>query len=325
MDVQDCMLDALTANYNAEQLMAQGKPVTLYTPIAYALEAGGKRIRPRLALISASLYTSDTTPVIPVAVALETFHNFTLLHDDIMDNSPLRRGRATVFAKYGVAQAILSGDAMYTLALTELAKAPSEKLPFLLKVFSEMTLGIMEGQQWDMDFETTNDVSIEKYFEMISLKTAVLFATALQMGAYCAGACEEDCQKLYQSGMAMGIAFQLRDDYLDVYGSNNSFGKPIGGDIRENKKTWLSLRAAELARINNDCEYSVALALENDEGKVNAVRNFYNKCGLPEESECLIEQYTSSALNELDALRNVDPVALDELKELYRGLAGRKV
>ncbi len=318
------LLHKMEASYS--ELHAEGKkPYSLYEPIVYTLSSGGKRVRPVLALMAASLYSARIENALPVAHALETFHNFTLLHDDIMDNSPTRRGNPSVQVKYGVSQAILSGDAMFAIAINSLAQADEKKMPYLLKAFSKMALDIMKGQQMDMDFEKESAISLSDYFTMIRLKTAVLFSAALELGAYAAGASEEDCHAIAESGIAIGIAFQLRDDYLDVYGDDKTLGKPIGGDIEENKKTWLSIRAHELATERGDDTYSKMLSLTDPVEKYNAVRSYYDKCGLPEEGEQYIREYTQKALAELDKLHPSCTEAKESLREIYLLLAGRKL
>lgn len=301
------------------------EPCSLYKPITYTLQSGGKRLRPILALMAASLYSDSDKleKILPIAHALETFHNFTLLHDDIMDNALVRRGMPSVCAKYGLSQAILSGDAMFAIAINDLAKTSQDRTPHLLSLFSKMALDIMRGQQLDMDFETEKSISLPQYIEMIRLKTAVLFSTALEMGAYAAGASGVDCQAIAESGLAFGIAFQLRDDYLDVYGDNETFGKPIGGDIEENKKTWLSIRATEIALKKNDADLDKALSIKDSKEKFLAVKAFYDKCQLPKEGEEYIQQYTTKALLALDKLSPRNNEAKASLHSLYLKLAGR--
>lgn len=301
------------------------QPEELYAPIFYTWRCGGKRLRPLLALSAYSFYGNAYESVIPLATALEVFHGFTLLHDDIMDNSPIRRGEPTVQAQYGTSQAILSGDAMFAIAMSKLTESPEDKVPLLLKDFAKMALDIMEGQQYDMNFEARSKISLEEYFEMIRLKTAVFFATALKLGAYIGGASEQDCQVLYRSGMRMGIAFQLQDDYLDTYGDVSSLGKPIGGDIVSNKKTWLNIMASEYADRHHDSEFSKALRIDDPKEKILAVRAYYDKCHLPQRGRQYIEKYTDMALQDLAEVRVRYPEKRSNLELLYRKLAGRIV
>ena len=219
----------------------------MYEPIAYTMVAGGKRVRPQLAMIACDLFGGDAQHIAPAAMALEVFHNFTLLHDDVMDHALVRRGRPTVHVKWNENTAILSGDQMLIEAYKLLSGVPAEYLPKVLSMFNKMATEICEGQQYDVDFETQERVAIEDYLKMIRLKTAVLLATALQMGAYIAGANDEQQNSLYQLGINIGLAFQIQDDILDVWGDPATFGKAIGGDISCNKKTFVLLTAMEMA------------------------------------------------------------------------------
>ena len=212
-------------------------PKSLYEPIKYVLSLGGKRIRPTLMLLSYNMYKEHPDDILSSAIALETYHNYTLLHDDLMDNASLRRGHETVHEKWNANTAILSGDSMLVMAYEMMSKCSSDKLKNVIDVFTETALEIGEGQQYDMDFENRNDVSEDEYIEMIRLKTSVLLACALKIGAILAGAPKEDADNLYKFGEQIGLAFQLQDDYLDVYGDTKVFGKAIGGDILSNKKT----------------------------------------------------------------------------------------
>lgn len=301
------------------------EPIRLYEPILYGLDKGGKRVRPVLLLMAVNLYKEDISAAMPAALAIEIFHNFTLLHDDIMDESDQRRGKRSVPSMYGVNQSLLSGDAMYALANSILTEAPQEKLFPLLQAFFKMNVEIMEGQQWDINFENQTRVSLDEYIEMIRLKTATLFATSLQMGGTIAEAPVEDIEALYKSGMNIGIAFQLRDDYLDVYGDSKTFGKPIGGDIAENKKTWLYIRAQQIAENKADLSWAAALKIEDKKEKYDAVKAVYDRYNLPEEGEKLIATYTQKALEELHTLKNVDSLVRGRLEKLYLKLAGRSV
>ncbi|MDE6279295.1 MAG: polyprenyl synthetase family protein, partial [Paramuribaculum sp.] len=240
---------------NISELIAHGLdtiqyPTTapaLYVPIAYTLESGGKRLRPRLLLSAFAAFAGDRPlkEALPQALGLEIFHNFTLLHDDVMDNADIRRGRPTVHKRWNENAAILSGDAMLTLATEYIADCKVELLPEVLKLFNTTAMEIYQGQQLDVDFEERNDVSVEEYIEMIRLKTSVLLGCACRMGAMLAGASEEACRAMYEYGTDLGLAFQLRDDWLDTFGDPLEFGKEIGGDIINAKKTWLLITALQ--------------------------------------------------------------------------------
>jgi geranylgeranyl diphosphate synthase type II len=239
-------LESLVAYFEAafrEEItkIGQTAPLKLYAPVAYSLMIGGKRLRPALMLHTASLFSEDINHVLPAAMAIEIFHNFTLLHDDIMDRADVRRGLPTVHKKYNENAAILSGDAMSILAFKYLAKGNGAGFHDLLSLFSKTAIEVCEGQQLDMDFETRDDVTVDEYLEMIRLKTAVLIACSLKIGAILSNASAEDADLLYEYGIHIGLAFQLQDDWLDVYGNPDIFGKKQGGDICANKKTYLLL------------------------------------------------------------------------------------
>ena len=223
------------------------KPASLYEPIKYVLSLGGKRIRPTLMLLAYNLFKDDVDSILPAACALETYHNYTLLHDDLMDNAPLRRGHATVHEKWNPNVAILSGDSMLVLSYERMMQCRPDKLKPVLELFTETALQIGEGQQYDMEFETRSDVTEDEYLEMIRLKTSVLLACAAKIGAILADAPDEDADNLYRFAEQVGLAFQLQDDYLDVYGDSKVFGKAIGGDILSNKKTYMLINAFNLA------------------------------------------------------------------------------
>lgn len=230
-----------------DRLSLPATPVLLYEPIRYFLQLGGKRLRPALLMEACSLMGGNLKEAIGPALAVELFHNFTLLHDDIMDEAPLRRNQATVHTKYNDSIAILSGDALFVLAYQQLIKTRTEVLPQLLELFNQTALEVCEGQQLDMDLASREEVNIEDYLQMIALKTSVLLAASLKMGAIIAGASSEDAQSLYQFGKSLGIAFQIQDDILDIFGDPEKFGKQPGGDILSNKNTFLKLKAFELA------------------------------------------------------------------------------
>lgn len=266
------------------QLTYAKEPYALYAPIDYVLPTGGKRVRPILMLLAYNLYKEDITTIFSQATALETYHNFTLLHDDLMDGADMRRGIPTVHKKWNANTAILSGDAMLILAnQLMLIDCPTDKLATVLKEFMQAEMEVCEGQQWDVDFEERTDVSIEEYIEMIRLKTSVLLGVALKIGAILGGASVEDAQYLYDFGVKMGLSFQLQDDYLDVYGDPKTFGKMIGGDILNNKKTFMLITALERA------EGEDAIALKKwisskdfqPEEKIKAVTEIYNRLDIP--------------------------------------------
>ena len=317
-------------NQAIESLNWEKEPKGLYEPIAYALASGGKRVRPTLALLAAEtiingglLNGSVMDDVVPAALALEIFHNFTLLHDDVMDKAPVRRGRETVHVKWNENTAILSGDQMLIEAYKELAQVPAGKLPQVLKWFNEMATAICEGQQYDVDFEHASQVTIEDYMMMIEKKTSVLLAYAMKIGGYIAGANESQQEALYQYGLHLGLAFQIQDDILDVYGDPKTFGKKIGGDICANKKTFLLLTALESADAESRAELlQWMMATDRDEEKIAAVTEIYNKLGVREAGEVVMEEHTAIALEQLDKLPQND--ATETLRELAEKLATRK-
>ena len=317
-------------NKEIESLKWDKEPRGLYEPIEYALASGGKRIRPTLALLAAEtiingglLNGSVMDDVVPAALALEIFHNFTLLHDDVMDKAPVRRGRETVHVKWNENTAILSGDQMLIEAYKELAQVPAGKLPQVLKWFNEMATAICEGQQYDVDFEHASQVTIEDYMMMIEKKTSVLLAYAMKIGGYIAGANESQQEALYQYGLHLGLAFQIQDDILDVYGDPKTFGKKIGGDICANKKTFLLLTALESADAESRAELlQWMMATDRDEEKIAAVTEIYNKLGVREAGEVVMEEHTAIALEQLDKLPQND--ATETLRELAEKLATRK-
>lgn len=276
------------------------KPANLYEPIKYIMSLGGKRIRPVMVLMATELFTDEVTKALDVALAIETFHNFTLVHDDIMDNAPLRRGQKTVHEKWGVNNAILSGDVMMVESNKHLSKVDINVLKPVLDTFNQTAQGVCEGQQLDMEFETRDDVSIEEYIEMIRLKTAVLLGGAMKLGAIVGGADEKNAELLYQFGENLGIAFQLQDDILDVYGDPEKFGKQVGGDIIANKKTFLHLKAKALIKAT---ETDILLGEhENAAQKVAAVTSLYNEYGIKDLAQAQMKQYLAKAYQALDDL-----------------------
>ena len=280
-----------------EQLPYERKPFSLYEPIQYVLSLGGKRIRPVLMLLSYQLYKDEPEQILMPAVALETYHNYTLLHDDLMDNADLRRGQATVHKRWDDNTAILSGDSMLVLAYERMAKVPADKLATILSLFTETALEIGEGQQYDMEFERRDDVREEEYIEMIRLKTSVLLACAMKMGAILAGASDEDAENLYKYGEQVGLAFQLQDDLLDVYGDPSVFGKAIGGDITSNKKTYMLINAFLRADDRQSQElhrWVDAVSFDRQE-KIKAVTDLYNQIGIRQLCEKKINYYFEQA------------------------------
>lgn len=280
------------------------KPKSLYDPIEYVLAAGGKRIRPSFVLMAYNLFHDDVDRILPVATALETYHNYTLLHDDLMDKADMRRGRPTVHKKWDDNTAILSGDTMLVLAYEHLAKCDTKYLKPALNLFTETALEVSEGQQFDMEFETRNDVAEEEYIEMIRLKTSVLLACALKMGAVVAGASDADANALYAFGEKVGLAFQLQDDLLDVYGDPKVFGKAIGGDITSNKKTFMLINAFNRADAGTRAElerWTTATEFDPAE-KIAAVTEIYNRLGIDKLAEQRIKKYFEQSRQHLDEL-----------------------
>ena len=258
------------------------RPESLYEPIKYVLSMGGKRIRPTLMLLAYNMFRDDPEHILMQAVALETYHNYTLLHDDLMDHADLRRGHETVHKRWNDNQAILSGDSMLVLAYERMAQCPADKLGEVLSLFTQTALEIGEGQQYDIDFETRNDVSEDEYIEMIRLKTSVLLACALKIGAVLAGASKADADNLYKFGEQIGLAFQLQDDYLDVYGDPKIFGKAVGGDIVSNKKTYMLINAFNRADSSQRAELQRLINTESfdRDKKVAAVTALYNEMSI---------------------------------------------
>ena len=318
-------------NINDEILKLDWKrePYGLYEPIEYTLAAGGKRVRPQLAMIVSQMFGGKEEEVLPVALALEVFHNFTLLHDDVMDKAQVRRGRATVHVKWNENTAILSGDQMIIEAYKLLAEVPADKLAKVLKMFNQMGTEICEGQQYDVDFESQEEVSIEEYLKMIRLKTAVLLANALKMGAYIAGAKDEQQEMLYEFGIHIGLAFQIQDDILDVWGNPETFGKAVGGDISCNKKTFVYLEAK--GRLGDEARGDEAMrleewysqVLEDNTEKIAAVKEIFEQLGVRERCEKVVEEYTQVALDILEKLPQ--NAATEQLRKLADKLNARKV
>ncbi|WP_314571706.1 polyprenyl synthetase family protein [Alloprevotella tannerae] len=284
------------------------RPAELYEPIAYALSGGGKRVRPQLTLLACSLYSDDPEKAIPAALSVETYHNHTLLHDDLMDGADLRRGRPTVFRKWDANTAILSGDTMLILAFNLLLEGGYPNAAELLQLLARTAREVCEGQQYDMNFEQRNDVTEAEYIEMIRLKTSVLLACALKMGALVAGAPADQADLLYRFGEQIGLAFQLQDDYLDCYGDPAVFGKQIGGDIASAKKTYLLINALESADEKQRADLNRFLsdeAMPRAE-KLAAVIQIYNALDIPARCQARISAYYETAREVFNQL-NVDP------------------
>ena len=306
------------------QLNWKREPYGLYEPIEYTLAAGGKRVRPQLAMIASQLFGGKDEEVLPAALALEVFHNFTLLHDDVMDKADVRRGRPTVHVKWNENTAILSGDQMLIEAYKLLSGVPADKLPTILQLFNKMATEICEGQQYDVDFESQEHVAIEEYLKMIRLKTAVLLATALKMGSYIAGASTEQQDMLYEFGINIGLAFQIQDDILDVWGNPETFGKAVGGDISCNKKTYVALTAMQLAdsTTRKELEQWFTQVLTDNTEKIAAVKTLYEQVGTRTKCEQAVEQYTAQALYLLNQLPQNQ--ATEQLRQLANKLNARK-
>ncbi len=306
------------------------EPKGLYAPIAYTLAAGGKRVRPQLAIIASQMFGGKDEDVLPAALALEIFHNFTLLHDDVMDHAEVRRGRPTVHIQWNENTAILSGDQMMIEAYTQLSKVPTHTLARVLQLFNQMATEICEGQQYDVDFEQKNNVSIDEYLMMIRLKTSVLLANALQIGAYIAGATEEEQTALYQFGINIGLAFQIQDDILDVWGDPKTFGKAIGGDIACNKKTFVYLQAMRLLgdeaislEAREELEDWYEKLLDDNKEKIARVKEIFEQLGVREICEQVVADYTKKALQILDTLPQ--NAATEQLRQMAEKLLARSV
>ena len=300
-------------------------PKNLYEPILYILSLSGKRVRPQLVFMGAHLFGhDDVDTVLPASVAIEYFHNFSLMHDDIMDKAPLRRGKQTVHQVWNDNVAILSGDALLVKSYEELAKCPITVVPELIKTFNRVALEVCEGQQHDMDFEQRNDVSEEEYINMIRLKTSVLLGGALELGAIIAGANAADRLKLYDFGVNLGIAFQLQDDILDTFGDPETFGKQVGGDIIVNKKTILHILLKKALLSEDEAEFNAILELEESacEEKVRRMIELYNKYKILEQANTLKGRYSIKSLTSLHDI-NVNDTQKEDLLLLSNSLLNR--
>ena len=313
-------------NAHIETLDYAHEPMNLYEPVKYILSLGGKRIRPAMMLMAYNMYRDDVEKILDPALALEIYHNFTLLHDDLMDHADVRRGKPTVHKRWDANTAILSGDVMITLADVYMSRVDDAHFREVMATFHKTSIEIAEGQQYDMDFETRTDVTEAEYIEMIRLKTSVLLACALKIGAILGGASKEDAQHLYRLGECIGLAFQLRDDYLDVYGDPKVFGKKIGGDILCNKKTYMLITALEQADEcqRKELEKWIGAGLCEPAEKVAAVTALYNEIGVGKHCQAKAEAYC------VEALAILDSVAVSEeqkavLKEYACSMLNRNV
>lgn len=297
----------------------EGKLATLYNPIKYALSAGGKRIRPVLTLMSADAFGDKANEAVMSAIGLETFHNFTLLHDDVMDKSEMRRGRLTVHKKYDENTAILSGDTMLTLATKFVCEVKEELLRTVLDTFNSMAIKVYEGQQLDMDFEKQTQIDLSDYIEMIQNKTGALIGACAKIGALIGGANQKDADKMYEYGMMTGVAFQIQDDWLDTFGDSTSFGKNIGGDINNGKKTYLYVSALQQDSQTADALRD-AFKIPAGELRVKAVTRLYEKLGIEESTKKAVNHYSSLALKALNSTS-----LSDDKKEVFRKLAEKLI
>jgi len=303
------------------------EPKSLYAPITYILKLGGKRLRPVLTLMSAEIFGANHKEALNAALAVEVFHNFSLVHDDIMDDAPLRRGEETVHEKWNLNTGILSGDAMLIQAYQLFENYENDTFRGLAQIFSKTALEVCEGQQYDVDFEERNDVTEEEYLKMIEYKTAVLVGAAMKMGALVADASETDAQKIYDFGRLLGIAFQLQDDYLDAFGDPETFGKQVGGDIIENKKTYLYLKAIENATKEDKEQLMTMFANKNglsNDSKIELTKEIFVKTGASELTKNAIKEYTQKALDLLKTL-GISSDKKQVLVDLSEGLMYRTV
>ena len=315
---------ALVEGALKEVKLPGGDLAGLYEPVTYGLSSGGKRLRPGLLLMTAEAFGTESAidKAMPAALGLEMFHNFTLLHDDVMDNSAMRRNRPSVQAKWDVNTAILSGDTMLTLATQNMMQVPDAQLRPVLDVFNAMAIKVYEGQRLDMDFETRQDVTTDKYIEMIGAKTGALLGAASKIGAMLGGASEKDAAQMEKFGYLLGLAFQIQDDWLDVYGDSNTFGKPIGGDINNGKKSFLLLTALE-SGTPEAAALKVAMEMSAGDTKVKTVTRIYEKLNLSETVRKQVSHYSSEALSALKKT-SLSDAAKEPFKALIDKLTGRK-
>jgi len=321
----ESLFKILTVAINTEQQKLNStSPTQMYEPMAYIIGLGGKRVRPLLTLVGCDLFDVNPNQAIQSALAVELFHNFSLIHDDILDKAPLRRGNTTVHEKWNTDIAILSGDGMMVKAFDELCKSNPVHIHDLLKLFSKTALEVCEGQQYDMNFETQLVVSVNEYINMITFKTAVLLGCSLQMGSICANANTTNQNHIYEFGKNIGIAFQILDDVLDVYATDNKFGKQVGGDIISNKKTFLLLKAFELASVDQNKSLSQLLLSSNMMEKVEQVTKIYNDLNIKNIATNEANKYTEIALTHLkDIEANEDKK--ESLKQFAFHLLNREI
>jgi geranylgeranyl diphosphate synthase type II len=308
-----------------EELDFERQPNELYAPISYTLSLGGKRLRPVLCLMACDMFGGKIENAVPAALGLEIFHNFTLLHDDIMDEAPIRRGKESVYKKWNTNVAILSGDTMMALAYGQIMETPENMHSGVFQIFNQTAIEVCEGQQYDMDFETAENVGIENYLEMIRLKTAVLLAGSLKIGALIGGAGTKDAENLYHFGENIGIAFQLKDDLLDAFSDEQKFGKKTGGDILTNKKTYLYLKAFELAK--GDTLTNLKSLFNSNQinaaDKIKGVIEIYEQLNIKQLTGELIDKYYQRAMSSLENVK-VDASRKVELIKFAEGLKGRE-
>jgi geranylgeranyl diphosphate synthase, type II len=316
--------DIITTHFTALKIDKQ--PNNLYEPIRYILSLGGKRIRPVLTLLATEVFNVDCKKALDAATAIEVFHNFSLIHDDIMDDAPLRRGNQTVHEKWNINTGILSGDAMLILAYQFFENYEPKTFRELAKLFSKTALEVCEGQQYDVDFETRDDVSILEYLKMIEYKTAVLVGAAMKMGAIVAETTEENANLIYEFGLNLGIAFQIQDDYLDAFGDPETFGKQVGGDIIENKKTFLYLKAMEFATPEEKKQLSDLFSIQLDDNteKIKSVKAIFTTSGANTATQEAIKDYTFEAFHTLEKM-NIEDDKKAILRAFGENLMRRKV
>ena len=317
---QEFLSEYLKSQYESKE------PKNLYEPIHYILDLGGKRIRPVLTLMAAEIFDADYKKALPAALAVEVFHNFSLVHDDIMDDAPLRRGKETVHEKWDLNTGILSGDAMLILAYQYFEQYEPIVFKDLAKLFSKTALEVCEGQQWDVDFEKRNDVTIPEYLKMIQYKTAVLVAAAMKMGAIIAETSSENADLIYDFGLNLGLAFQLQDDYLDAFGNPETFGKQVGGDIIENKKTYLYLKAIAFSNEVGVKKLTRLFSIhpEDSTDKIEIVKAIFNSSGASKATQDAIHDFTFQAFQTLDKM-NISADKKEMLRAFGENLMGRKV
>nr|WP_309755612.1 polyprenyl synthetase family protein [Flavobacterium sp.] len=317
---QEFLSDYLQSQYETKE------PRNLYEPIHYILDLGGKKMRPVLTLMSAEVFDADYKKALPAALAVEVFHNFSLVHDDIMDDAPLRRGHETVHEKWNINTGILSGDAMLILAYQYFEQYEPLIFRDLAKLFSKTALEVCEGQQWDVDFEDRTDVTIAEYLKMIQYKTAVLVAAAMKMGAIIAETSVENANLIYDFGLNLGLAFQLQDDFLDAFGNPETFGKQVGGDIIENKKTYLYLKAVAFSNQEEAEELKRLFAIQPEDStdKIERVKALFNSSGASKATQDAIQDFTFKAFQMLDQM-NISDDKKAMLKAFGENLMGRKV